>query len=82
MAGALDALIDARLRSVRVGTLYAVRVPPGTNFSRQLRDAGVLRWFLLLIAAHAAEYALLLAAWAVIGRAALLGRVDPGLLIG
>jgi ATP-binding cassette, subfamily B, bacterial len=80
MAVALDALIEARLHAQRIGVLYAVRVPPGTNFSRQLLDAGVLRWFGLLITAHAAEYALLLVAWAVIGRAALLGRVDPALL--
>jgi ATP-binding cassette, subfamily B, bacterial len=81
VAVAVDELVDARLRSQRVGTLYAVRVPPGTDFFRQLRDAGVLRWFTLLVGAHAAEYAFLLAGWAVIGRAALQGRVDSGVLI-
>jgi ATP-binding cassette, subfamily B, bacterial len=81
MSVAVDALVEERLRRQPVGALYTVRVPPAASFPRQLKDAGVLRWLTLLLVAHAAEYAFFLGAWALIGKGALQGRVDPGWLI-
>ena len=55
--------------------------PPATaSFWGALRAAGALRWLGVALVAHAAEHAMLLAAWAAIARATFLGRVDEGLL--
>ncbi len=54
--------------------------PPGVAFSAQLRAAGLLSRFSLLLAAHALETALFLTSWVFVGSGALSGRLDYGWL--
>jgi ATP-binding cassette, subfamily B, bacterial len=79
-ASVANALVAERLRSQRLQAGWLLRVPASTAFRSQLRAAKVRRTFVLLSAAHAAQYLLWLAAWWLLGRAALQGRLDPGWL--
>jgi ATP-binding cassette subfamily B protein len=72
------AILAQRLGAHRIGGLWMIRPGAGSSFARSLRRAGVPGRVALLVAGHAAQYALYLAAWWLIGRAALEGRVDPG----
>ena len=78
---ALKAILRERLSAVTIGGFWALRLPPGAGFLRQLRRAGVSRDTAVLAVAHAAQYALSLLAWFVIGRAALQGRLDFATLV-
>ena len=73
---ARHAILRERLSAVTIGGFWALRLPPGAGFLRQLRRAGVPRDIAVLAGAHAVQYALGLLAWFVIGRAALQGRLD------
>jgi ATP-binding cassette subfamily B protein len=75
-----NALVAERLRSRRLDAGWLLRVPSSTAFRAQLRAAGVRRKFVVLSLAHAAQYLLWLAAWWLLGRAALQGRLDAGWL--
>lgn len=77
---ARDALLRERLRGTLVATVWPLRTPPGASFRRQLADAGLLRRAATLMAAHLAEYFLWIAAWYILGRQALTGRLDLGWL--
>jgi ATP-binding cassette subfamily B protein len=64
------------------GTAWALRTPPGANPWLIAREAG-LPWRMgLLAAAHAAEYALWILSWWLLGQGALEGRFDAGWLAG
>ena len=78
---ARQAILRERLSAIPIGGFWALRLPPGVDFVRQLRGAGVLRDTALLAVAHAVQYALSLLAWFVIGRAALQGRLDRATLV-
>ena len=78
---ARQAILRERLSAIPIGGFWALRLPPGADFVRQLRRAGVLRDTALLAVAHAVQYALSLLAWFVIGRAALQGRLDRATLV-
>jgi ATP-binding cassette subfamily B protein len=75
---ARQALLDERLRTARVRGVFALRPPANASLRSELLRGGVLWRFVALLAAHAAQYALWLASWWVVGRAALDGLVDPG----
>jgi len=75
------ALLEEQIGSRRVGTLWQLRVRPGSSFVQQARDAGLGSRLLLLCSAHMGEYALWLLAWWALGLSALNGRADWGLLI-
>ena len=75
------ALLEEQIGSRRIGTLWQLRVRPGSSFTRQARDAGLGSRLLLLCPAHVGEYALWLLAWWALGVSALEGRADRGLLI-
>ncbi|MCE9592602.1 MAG: ABC transporter ATP-binding protein/permease [Planctomycetes bacterium] len=75
---ARQALLDERLRTTRVRGLFALRPPANASVRSELLRAGVLGRFVALLFAHAMQYALWLASWWVVGRAALEGLVDPG----
>jgi ATP-binding cassette subfamily B protein len=74
-------LVAERLRSHHVQAGWLLRLPPGAGFGSQLIAAGARRQFIALAAAHAAQYLLWIAAWWLLGRAALLGRLDSAWLI-
>ena len=65
----------------RVEDCYLLRLPPGSPFLEQLRQAGVHRRLALLSLAHLAEYALWIASWWMIARLAFAGRHDPSWLV-
>ena len=77
---AYDGLIDERLRGQPLGTAWQLRVPPGSGFAAQLREAGLFRRVYVFAGAHLLEYLALLGAWAAIGQGALSGRIDFGWL--
>jgi ATP-binding cassette subfamily B protein len=72
------AILRQRLGAARIAGLWMLRPGAGSSFAQTLRRAGVRRRVVLLTLGHAAQYALYLAAWWLIARAALQGRVDPG----
>lgn len=78
---AQQAILRERLSAVTIGGFWALRLPPGAGFFRQLRRVGVQRDTAVLAVAHAVQYALSLLAWFVIGRAALQGRLDYATLV-
>jgi ATP-binding cassette, subfamily B, bacterial len=78
---ACDALIRERLRNKTVTTFWKLRLPPGTSFAHQLRQAKIPSRFLALILAYLGEYALWVLSWWLIGKGALEGTFDSGWLI-
>ncbi len=78
---ARQAILHERLSAITIGCFWTLRLPPGADFYRQLRQVGALRDTAVLAGAHAVQYALSLLAWFVIGRAALQGRVDYAALV-
>lgn len=79
-ARARGALLRGRLGSRAVGTFFSLYGSPGAPFGRQLRQAGLLRHLVTFIAAHVAQYALLLLSWWLIGREVFSGRLELGWL--
>lgn len=78
---ARQAILREQLSAITIGGFWALRLPPGVAFFRQLKQAGVPRDTVVLALAHAVQYALSLLAWFVIGRAALQGRLDFATLV-
>jgi ATP-binding cassette, subfamily B, bacterial len=78
---ARQALLREQLSAITIGGFWSLRLPPGVDFFRQLRHAGVPRNTAVLAVAHAVQYALSLLAWFVIGRTALQGRLDYATLV-
>jgi ATP-binding cassette subfamily B protein len=70
-----------RVSKRRVAVAWSIRFPPGAEVLPQLREAGVPRRALLHVVAFAAALALDVAAWALVGRGALSGRLDWGFLV-
>lgn len=68
-----------RLREARVSDCcWLVRLPPSAPFGAQLRVHGVARRALTLCAVHAAQLALGILGWALLGRGALEGHLERG----
>lgn len=59
---------------------WILRLPAGASFWKQIREAGLLRELVTPVALHAANYAVLLLAWWVLGQGALNGQIDKGWL--
>ncbi|WP_394847632.1 ATP-binding cassette domain-containing protein [Pendulispora brunnea] len=78
---ARHAIFGRLLSRVKVGDGWLLRLPPGAPFLAQLRAAGLGRKAATLALAHTAQYVLNIASWAMLGRGALQGRIDAGLLI-
>jgi ATP-binding cassette, subfamily B, bacterial len=74
------ALLRAWAGERRVATAWPLRENPGASFRGQIRDAGLVGRGVTMLASHAAEYTVWILAWWVLGRAALEGRIDSGLL--
>ncbi len=75
------ALIRERLRNKSVTSFWKLRTPPGTSFTRQLREARIPSRFVGLIGAYLGEYALWILSWWLIGKGALEGTFDSGWLL-
>lgn len=77
-ARATQALLHMQLANIPVFVGWVLRPSPSAHFFSQLCSAGLCRQGLQLVAAHALAYGLWIAAWALVGAAALDGRYDPG----
>lgn len=75
------ALIRERLRNTTVTSFWKLRVPPGTSFAHQVREARLPSRFVGLILANFGEYALWILSWWLIGKGALEGTFDRGWLL-
>ena len=78
---ARQALVEERLGPVRFGGCWLLRLPPGSSFLAQAREAGVLRWLGRFIGVYSLAYGLLLFSWWLLGRGALEGRLAEGWLL-
>lgn len=75
------AMLRERLGSKQVGACWLLRQSPGSSFWAQAQRLALPSRLGLLLMAHVAEYALLIASWWLIGRAALAGHLDYGWLL-
>ena len=73
-------LLAGRLRSRQVEAGWLIRVPAGASFRSQLVANGTHRRAIVLAAIHGAQYLLMLATWWLLGRGALMGRLDAAWL--
>ncbi len=78
---ALRRLLGERLHWASVASCFAVRRAPGASAPAHARELRAGLRVALLAAAHAAEYALMLLAWWMVGRGALDGRFDRAWLV-
>jgi ATP-binding cassette subfamily B protein len=69
-------ILEGQLGGTLVDAGFIVRLPPGADFRRQLRDAGVGKRLATMVLTHAARYALIALSWWIIGSGALSGRLD------
>jgi ATP-binding cassette subfamily B protein len=77
---ASEALLRAWAGDKKVATAWPLREHAGLDFRRQVRDAGLFGRLSGVAAAHAAEYAVWVVSWWVLGRGALSGLLDRGWL--
>lgn len=75
---ARTALLRERLGARRIGIARQLRAHPGSSFPRQLRAAGIVARLARLAVAHVCEYFLWIAAWWIVGSAALSDHIDWG----
>lgn len=75
------ALMRQRLAGKIIGSGWLLRQGLDGSFWRLAQGAHLPRQALILLAAHIAEYLLLLASWWVIGRGALAGRYETQSLV-
>lgn len=76
------ALLRNQLRSKWVGGCWLLRYPPSAAFWNQVKQRGLHLRLLTLVVAQAAAYGGWLLAWWLLGRGALSGRLDPGVILG
>jgi ATP-binding cassette subfamily B protein len=80
-ARARQAILGERLSAERLGGCWLLRLPAGTPFWRQMRQARLPQRLLVLVGAHAGQYVLWLLSWWLVGQGALQGRLDRGWLV-
>ena len=78
---ARDALLRERLSSKRIRGIWLLRLPPGADFWKQMRQAQIPRRLLVLAGAHALQYALWILAWYIVGSNVLRGGTDRAWLL-
>jgi ATP-binding cassette subfamily B protein len=78
----LACILRERLSTIQIQAGWLLRVPAEGGLWQQAHDARLISRLAIFIAANTADYFLLIAAWWMIGQAALQGRVDYGLFIG
>jgi ATP-binding cassette subfamily B protein len=74
------ALVAERLRPRRFDAGWLIRLPASASFRDQLAVSGIRRRLVLLAGAHTLHYVFWIAAWWLLGRAALKGHIDPAWL--
>lgn len=74
------AMLAQRIGSQSLGGIYLVRLPAGSSFAAQLREAGIARRLLGIAALFLLLYGGEILGWQLIGGASLSGRSDPGWL--
>lgn len=79
-ARARAAILEQRLGPKWMAECWGLRNPPATPLWTRARQARLAPRLVHFFVAHVAQYALWLLSWWVIGRAALGGRADRGLL--
>jgi ATP-binding cassette, subfamily B, bacterial len=72
------AMMRERLLATWIDSIWILRLSASTGFWRQLVNAGVIKKIMLMLAIFAFLYVLEIAGWALIGSAALGGRLDLG----
>lgn len=80
-AQARTAILRERLAQARIGNCWVLEHAPGSSFGKQLRHAGVLRYFLSFITAFTLQQLLYVLSWWLIGRAVFQGRVETSWLL-
>jgi ATP-binding cassette subfamily B protein len=74
------AILHERLRAVRIGGGWMLRLAPVASLWRQMGQAHLPHRLLALVGIHALQYLLWLLAWWLVGWGALQGRIDQGWL--
>lgn len=82
LATALPAFLGERLNGSRVEGCWLLRLPPAASLWTRTRQARLPRMLASFTAAYAAEYALWILSWWLLGRWALAGGLDRGSLVG
>jgi ATP-binding cassette subfamily B protein len=80
-ARARASVLAGQLAASRVEGIWILRLPPSAGAWRQVRRAGLVAPLAAVPALCALYYAMLLAAWWVLGAGALGGRLDGGWLV-
>ncbi|MEM7028651.1 MAG: ABC transporter ATP-binding protein [Chloroflexota bacterium] len=73
-------ILAERLSATRLRVGWLLRPQPGRNLAWQVRQARLPRYVFAFIGSYVLQYGIWLLAWWVIGRGALQGRLDFGLL--
>jgi ATP-binding cassette subfamily B protein len=81
LATARAALLRERLSQVWLNECWLLRLTPGADFIKQLRQARLPRSLGVLAATYAFQFAVGLLAWWVLGRGLLGGQLDRGWLL-
>lgn len=73
-----NAMMRERLSGTWIDSIWILRLSASTGFWHQLVNAGVLRKVIMMLTIFALMYVLEITGWALIGSAALGGRLDIG----
>jgi ATP-binding cassette subfamily B protein len=76
-----SALLREALAVFQVGDCWMLRLPPGASFIKQIKKDRLHLNLFTLIVLQFVQYLLLIGSWWVIGRGALQGHFDYGLLV-
>ncbi|MCL6583232.1 MAG: ABC transporter ATP-binding protein/permease [bacterium] len=74
-------ILAEHLAPFKVSCGWLLRLSPGASFWEQMKQARLCGYFFALTGTSAAQYALMIFSWWLIGRGALQGRLDLGWLI-
>jgi ATP-binding cassette subfamily B protein len=80
-AHAREAIRRELFSTERLSRAWLLRLPPGSSFWRQLRQARLPQRLMVLAGAHTFQYLLWIVSWWLVGRSALQGRLDWGWLL-
>ncbi|MFC1852079.1 ATP-binding cassette domain-containing protein [candidate division CSSED10-310 bacterium] len=69
------------LGPARIHDCWILRMSPGSNFWHQLMQKRMLNRIVSFSLAHVILYILLIVSWWLIGKSALQGRFDPGIIL-
>ena len=81
VARARGALLKERLRQTRLGGCWLLRLPPGSDFWRQLRHDGLHRQLATYLVMYVLSFGLFLLSWWTLGRGALEGHLSRDWLL-